>query len=226
MYRLNESLQTQLLGMPESGMGFQLVEMVTDTREYVRAIAYNAELVIPDGREHFALFQELRAGKLSAGGPGREVREIVCVLPRNLSMGWAGLSVRENRAAYGKRPYTGPAKDAPPELTKTGQFFRRFSAFANDRRITSDGRLTPGSYATTEEDSRLVRTGKEAVVRYALPNPDPAVHRFTIHPGTNRAIQYGVVEPANGQPGGGEEVIFVDGTNSGSVVHRDQIPPG
>jgi len=40
----------------------------------------------------------------------------------------------------------------------------------------------PGSYATTEADAKNVKTGKEAVARYALPNPDPASYVYTIKP--------------------------------------------
>ncbi len=52
------------------------------------------------------------------------------------------------------------------------------------------------------------------------------MHRFTVMPNASTAIQYGVVEPAHGQPGGGVEVIFPAGTNAWSVIHRNQIPPG
>ena len=225
MYHLNASLQAQLLHLPESGMGYQVLEILTDTNEHLKAIAYNAEPVLPDRPEQRSLLWEYALGRLSIGGHGREIRE-VHLLPRSAASGWAGLSVRESRAAYGSRPHRGPAKDAPNERTKAGEAFRRFCAFENDRRVTADRRLTPGTDATTYRDSELVRTGKEAVARYALPNPQPAVHRFTSTPVPELTIQYGIVEPANGQPGGGEEVIFADGTNPGSVVRRDMIPPG
>lgn len=225
MYHLSDALQAKLLHLPESGMGYQVLEIVTDTNERLKAIAFNAELVLPDRPEQRSLLREYWQGKLAIGGYGREIRE-VHLLPRSAAHGWMAFSARESRGAYGGRSYTGPAKDAPREKTKANEVFRRFSAFEHDRRIAADGSLTPGTYATTYRDSEQVRTGKEAVARYALPNPEPAVHRFTATPKDDLTIQYGIVEPANGQTGGGEEVLFADGTNPGSVVMRDMIPPG
>ena len=117
-----------------------------------------------------------------------------------------------------------PAKDAPIEKTKEKEVFKRFTAYENDHRITSDGKLLPGTYATTEEDAKKAPTGKIAVARYALPNPKPASNVWTIEPWKDTLIQYGIVEPANDQPGGGVEVIFTKGTNPGTVTGRKKIP--
>lgn len=118
-----------------------------------------------------------------------------------------------------------PAKDATPEKTKEKEVFKRFTATDNDPRITSDGRLLPGTYATTEEDAKNAPTGKAAVARYALPNPKPASNKWTIKPRKDTVIQYGIVEPAFGQPGGGVEVIFRDGTDPGTVEARPEKIP-
>lgn len=119
----------------------------------------------------------------------------------------------------------GPAKDAPIVRTKPGDEFVRFSAFLNDRRINADKSLKPGTYATTAPDARNVLTGIAAVRRYALPNPDPAVHRFTLLPPQPADIQHGIVEPANNQPGGGVEVLFPNGTSAKTVIAHTTIPP-
>ncbi len=99
------------------------------------------------------------------------------VLPRAMA-GELAEAVKEPAASYGQK--TGPTKDAPPEKTKAGEVFKRFCAFADDRRILPDGGLRPGTYATTEKDAGNVKTGRQAVARYALPDPRPASHRFTI----------------------------------------------
>jgi hypothetical protein len=44
---------------------------------------------------------------------------------------------------------------------------------------------------------------------------------FTIRPTKGTDIQRGTVEPANGQPGGGVEVIFTSGTTVNTVT----LPP-
>lgn len=64
-------------------------------------------------------------------------------------------------------------------------------------------------------------SGKDAVARYALPNPEPASYVFTIRPKKDTDIKRGTVEPANGQPGGGAEVIFTSGTTANTVT----LPP-
>ncbi|MBI3048604.1 MAG: hypothetical protein HYY76_09890 [Acidobacteria bacterium] len=113
----------------------------------------------------------------------------------------------------------------PEDTTKAGEVFVRFSGYENDNRVRDDGSLRPGTYATTEEDAKNVKTGKDAVARYAMPNPQPASYRFTIRPERDTVIQKGIVEPAFDQPGGGVEVIFKNGTTPKTVtLPPDKIP--
>ena len=117
------------------------------------------------------------------------------------------------------------AEDAPVTLTILGEVFKRFSAFANDRRITAGKGLTAGTFATTREDAdAYVKTGTDAVVRYALPNPTPASNVFTIRPPEDKELKRGTAQPANNQPGGGVEVIFVNGLPDGTVTGPTTIP--
>jgi hypothetical protein len=122
---------------------------------------------------------------------------------------------------------TRPASDNPVEMSKSEEQFLRFSAYANDRRIKPDGSVLPGTYVTTMADGMMhVKTGMDAVRRYALPNPAPADHRFHMEPPYAIAIRRGIVAPANGQPGGGVEVIFENGAPAKTTYKHDQIPPG
>lgn len=220
MYYLNEAQQQSLIHQPETGMGYQLVELTNMSFRRVVSVAYNAELVLekdePDQRAYFQAFAR-GISMRTYGAPVREVK----VLLRD-SVEYRAFMVGEARATYATKG--GPAKEAPVEATKHGEVFKRFSAYENDRRIRPDGSLEPGTFATTEEDARHVRTGKEAVARYALPNPDPAVNVFTIKPGSATSIQYGIAQPAHGQPGGGVEVIFTAGTTPRTVTGPDKIP--
>ncbi|MCM2274834.1 MAG: hypothetical protein NDI75_08600 [Candidatus Didemnitutus sp.] len=225
MFALDEARTKDLLALPESGMGYQLIEFVTDDARRHYGFAVNAEYVLGT-EEPRALLRESRRlllakVQLVARERGAVIRELTLVDRHHQA--FRSHFVSEAQARYSAK--VGPAKDAPIVQTKLGEIFVRFSAFANDRRINPDKSLQPGTYATTEADARLVRTGIEAVRRYALPNPDPAVNRFTLLPPKPAAIQYGIVEPANGQPGGGVEVIFPNGTAAGTVVHQDTIPP-
>ncbi len=222
MYYLNEAQQQFLIHQPETGMGYQLVELTNMDYRRVVGVAYNAELVLErDAPDHpaYLRFMAMGVALKSYGAAVREVR----LLARD-SVEYRAFMVGEARAAYA--PKRGPAKDAPVEATKFGEVFKRFSAYENDRRVRADGRFEPGSYATTEEDARHVRTGKEAVQRYALPNPEPAVNVFTIKPVSATPIQYGNAIPAYGQPGGGIEVIFTAGTTPRTVTGTDKIPAG
>jgi len=110
-------------------------------------------------------------------------------------------------------------------LTVLAEIFKRFSAYANDKRVTPGKGLTPGTFATTKEDADAnVKTGSDAVARYALPNSKPASNVFTITPATDTEVKRGTAQPANNQPGGGVEVIFVYGLPDGTVTGPVTIP--
>ena len=130
--------------------------------------------------------------------------------------------VRENSSSTQS---SSAASEAPVEQLQAEEKFKRFSAYANDRRVTPTGALLPGTYATTEEDARHVETGRDAVRRYALPNPIPAVNVFTIDPPIKTILKRGIAQPAYGQPGGGVEAIFVNGSPPNTVTGPVQIPP-
>jgi hypothetical protein len=131
------------------------------------------------------------------------------------------LQFRESPPRYGQ---SGPAASAAPAPAEPDDEFKRFTAFANDRRVTAELGLLPGTYATTAEDARHVRTGLEAAARYALPNPAPASHLFTIRPLPGTLIQIGTAQPAFDQPGGGVEVLFPTGTDAVTVSGPERIP--
>lgn len=217
MIKLAASDTNKLKHLPESGMGYQLVEGVEYDNTIKRGIAYNAELFFGENESRSVLKtlsypQVLERATTSAG---------VFKSLRVLSRSEAPITLSEKRTAVSK---AAPAKDAADEQTKEGEVFKRFSAFANDNRVQADGSWSDGTYATTEEDARHVSTGKEAVERYALPNPEPACYRFTGKPKKGTDIKKGIVEPAFGHTGSGVEVIFPNGTNANSVTGPEVIP--
>jgi hypothetical protein len=117
------------------------------------------------------------------------------------------------------------AEHAPITLTESGEIFKRFSAYANDRRVTRGKGLTAGTFATTKEDAEAnIKTGSDAVSRYALPNSKPASNVFTIAPAKDTDLKRGTAAPANNQPGGGVEVIFVNGLPDNTVTGPILIP--
>lgn len=220
MLKLNLDLQVQLLKQPESGMGYQIVKAVTSDYDIKRGIAYNAELLLFEEEPRTMLRASYRSlldeAKISTG----EIRSLYVVT--DVASTSSAYVLRETSTRHERK--AGPAKDAPEEKTEENEVFKRFSAYEKDNRVTSDGKLLPGTYATTEEDAKNAPTGKAAVARYALPNPKPASNVFTIKPLKDTVIQYGIVEPANDQPGGGVEVIFKEGTHAGTVTGPKKIP--
>jgi hypothetical protein len=160
------------------------------------------------------LLLEQRLKSAAAGAIG--LREIM-----SLQVQRPALAVREQvRKAAGD-----PASDAHESESRPGAEFRRFSAFEHDLRVTPEGGLVAGAYTTTAADAdAYIRTGEDAVRRYALANPVPACYEFVIRPPARTVIKEGVVQPANGQPGGGAEVIFVKGSPDKTVTRGRTLP--
>lgn len=224
MIFLNASQTEFLLHSPESGMGFQFVEVAMKDGPQLSGVAYNAEFLLLDGeppeRLKHAADEPVSRMILTLEGALQKSEDITTL--RVVTRAWETSSVvRETAGDEG-----GAAADAPVETIASEEEFKRFSAFPNDRRVTANRGLLPGSYATTATDARSVATGSQAVARYALPNSTPAIHRFSIQPPAGTSIQRGTAQPAYGQPGGGVEVIFTAGSPDHTVtLPPDIIPP-
>ena len=217
MFKLTEVQTRELLTQPETGMGYQAVDATLADNTTARGVVYNAELLSLDGEPRVGVatsYRTLLESATSASGLVKALR----VLPR---AGSTTFSVaRESWAAK----TAGPATDAADVTTAAGETFKRFSAYQNDRRVLADASLDKGAFATTEDDAKNVNTGADAVARYALPNATPASYRFTIKPDAGTVLKKGVAARAYGQPGGGVEVIFVNGTTPNTVTGPDKIP--
>ena len=99
--------------------------------------------------------------------------------------------------------------------------FKRYINSNKDRRHIN-GKLTQGTYLTSEPDSSNANTGFGAVGRYALPIPLPAsnVIDYVLKKGTT--IEIGTVAPLFGQSGGGVEIHCPKGA---TVVKATSSPP-
>lgn len=112
------------------------------------------------------------------------------------------------------------AIDNPAENADGKETFVRLSAFENDRRIDKKNNcLLPGSYTTTEKDYEIGKLiHDDPVERYALPNEDEIKYAFYIRPVKTDTLQRGIVQPANGKKGGGDEIYFENGTAPGTFI--------
>lgn len=223
MELLNKERQKELLAQPESGMGYQTVDVVLRDDKKLRGTVFNTEYLLysnePVGRVAKAADPSVRLQMLATKeiGSGEEIKELKVVTTKANAPGL----VQESDESQ-----TTGASEAPEEGSKNDEEFKRFSAFANDFRVTATGGLLPGSYATTAKDALHVHTGSDAVRRYALPNPTPAVNVFTIKPPAQTTLKRGVAQPAYGQPGGGVEVLFVNGSPPNTVTSSPPpLPP-
>jgi hypothetical protein len=181
MELLNEDLQMELIAQPESGMGYQNVAIKLRNGETRYGTAFNAEFLLYSGESPHLLEKisepsdRLLMLEQKQLGLGEEI------LSLRVLRSEADASARVRESSSSTQSSSG-ASEAPVEELQAEEKFKRFSAYANDRRVTASGTLLSGTYATTEQDAKHVKTGRDAVKRYALPNPAPAVHVFTIKP--------------------------------------------
>lgn len=236
IYRFFPDDVARLLQLEESGMGFQHIRSELRFGPW-EPIRHSTELFVLNAR-HAVRDAELAefglrmqdASRERAGSPWRALlmQEGVRVVPAGLGPIELLPPDREREGLVEKvwREMQRPAEQAEQETADHPESFRRFSAFRNDRRITPNKGLVPGTYATTAQDAQHVQDGSTAVERYALPNPAPAIYRFRIDLREKTRIQRGRVKPAFGHRGGGVEVIFPQGTSDGTVSLDTVLPPG
>ncbi len=218
---IDKSWSSVLQTLPETGMGFQIVESAQERGTAAR-IVLNAQFLqaLPPVEHRVAEKAPELAGWASVFRQPAKIGMVRVLSPAEARD--RGYLIASKRMAG-----AGPANQAPITPSGPKEPFRRYSAFPNDHRINSDGSVLPGTYVTTRKDGETnVRTGMDAVRRYALPNPDPAIYLFEIVPPSVVPVRRGVVAPQFGQPGGGVEIILEDGAPIGSAQGRTEIPAG
>jgi hypothetical protein len=216
-------LKARLRTLPEYGMGYQVGVVRLNTGKTERGIILNGSYFVPTAElAGFTAFSQLmeeaqasiRASRSSLTIEGASLDTRPAATLRRVKRIYSFSAANEKQAA---------AKDAEITLTLRNEIFKRFSAYENDFRVTENRGLVPNTYATTAEDALNVKTGMEAIARYALENKKSANKVFTIEPPENTRLQRGIVEPAYGEPGGGVEVIFVDGSPDNTVTGPETI---
>lgn len=253
MLRIQPWLQLYLPTQPEYRMGVQKVTAKLNTGGVEKGYICNSTIFFKEGETPWELIYDWNFVLTQAARSSLIVTDVT-LIPREpeslrgvrqIALSHEKYAMLANRTAAAVNFSAGPtrealiqesrvlalnaktaaAEDAPVTLTTAGEIFKRFSAYPNDNRITPGKGLTPGTFATTKEDADAhVRTGADAVARYALPNPKPASNVFTITPAADSELKRGTTQPAYGQPGGGVEVIFVNGLPDGTVTGPTTIP--
>lgn len=222
------SVTSTLIRKPETGMGYQILDIGQKRNDVSFVLVENAEVVTAA----WSVEQESPIIRLSARKasvyPSEEQRIQKALATGDFRVIDRPAAVHLSLATKSRSAGSslGPASDALSEMSSRLEKFLRFSAYKNDRRILLDGSVLPETYVTTHEDGETVRTGMEAVRRYALPSPMPAVHKFYLRPPDPIRVRRGVVAPANNQPGGGIEAIFIEGSSAGTRFDYKELPSG
>ena len=227
IYKLYSSDSKTLQSLPETGMGYQVVE----AKEYLKAqqrkfIVYNSELVIDDDIElkDFQKRVNIEGFYTTLNKSPElmlETSSIRVLKESEVKQQIRGLS--ENKKLSNKRKTGGNgATDNPKENATGDEVFVRVSAYEDDKRIDEvNKKLLPGSFTTTEQDYKdCISTNDEPIDRYALPNDDEIKWAFYIKPKKADSLQRGVVQPAFNHDGGGIEAYFEKGTSNDTFYQK------
>lgn len=211
-FRLSLSQESDLLNLPETGMGYQIVNAIKlGSYQREKFVILNSEIVIEmNGYEGDHVRKVMNEGisKVKASANLITLNSLNVLNERQF----------RNYLSEPKNDNEKGALDNPVESADGNEMFVRLSAFDEDKRVDKINKcLRPGSFTTTYTDYITCRTlDDDPVERYALPNNDKIKFAFYIQPITKDTLQRGRVQPANEKRGGGKEVYFANGTAIGT----------
>lgn len=230
MWNLGATAISALLDLPETGMGFQLVEAFAGGMERPLLI-FNSEqafdlsdIQLENGDDPATILRNgLRIVELLNSGPAQTFFSA----PQPHSFRLLGSRIfippiSQVVAAVSSAPQAALPSSLVKHVSLTvPRTFHRFSAFHPDRRVDPlTGGFFPGTYAAPQSEVPFVPTGFTAVGRFALPNNLPASHHYEIDASAGTSVDFGTVAPAFGQAGGGVEAYF----QMGAVNAKTPLP--
>lgn len=230
IFKAYESAQKQFITLPETGMGYQIIEAKRYGKiSKDRFVVYNCELVM-DLDSQFLDFKH----KILTEGFSTVLNKAADLTIETTSISLIPRSqITESRIlTEGKKKEKGRhsggkgALDNPEEVADGKEIIVRLSAYENDKRIDFiNKKLKPGAFATTNADYYVcMRTSDDPIDRYALPNDETIKWAFYVQPKKDDILQQGIVQPAFGHDGGGIEVFFKYGTSE--KTYLDTRPYG
>lgn len=226
IYKTYSSDANKLLSLPETGMGYQIIEgQLTGGYTTKRYVAYNSELIV-DLDDNFLSYKK----QIINLGFNNVLRDSSLLNIKTDSIRLVSKSFITERGQlsdykvknYSRQSNSKGAIDNPKEYADGKEFFVRLSAFEDDKRIDFDKkRLKDGTFATTLTDYVYCVTSKDDPVdRYALPNDDKIKWAFYVLPLSVDRLQRGIVQPAFGHDGGGIEAYFENGTSDKTYFNK------
>jgi len=215
-YRLSSSQEFDLLNLPETGMGYQIIDAAkSGTYRREKYVVLNSEIAIEMNGNEGEYIRKIISEGISKAKSLASLISLYSIVVLNERQFRNYLSEPENESEKG-------ALDNPVESANGNEMFVRLSAFDDDKRIDKVNRcLRPGSFTTTEVDYLVCKfMDDNPVERYALPNNDEIKFAFYIQPLYVNTLQRGRVQPAYGKKGGGVEAYFARGTSNGTLMKQ------
>ena len=210
VFKLFPNQQQELMSMPETGMGYQLIQARFSGEYSVKEfIVLNEELIVEN---NYLKKDYLR--EIFSKGFGFSIRNAVYRDLKDIKL------INENKSfnAFKDTGGQNPAKENSVIYPDGNSYFVRLSAYDDDKRVDKTNNcLLPGSYTTTKKDyENCVNDKDDPVERYALPNEEKIEWAFHILPDVKDGYKFGTVKPEFGMRGGGEECYFENGTSFGT----------
>jgi hypothetical protein len=222
IYKASFQLTLKLLELPESGMGYQIINTIRNGNFHPEIfIVYNSELVVDS--DHIFTWLEL---KLMHDGFSYLVNnlETIKLFAPTLITNDATRSIRNlsdtNMQMLGRYSGGSGAIYNEPKFRSGSEIFVRLSTYYVDKRVDLiNKKLRPGTYTTTAEDYlQCKKLVDDPIDRYALPIDETIQWAFFIKPKSVDPFRLGFVQPANNQSGGGIEAFFEKGTSTDTLI--------
>jgi len=220
---LSDSAKEELLGLPETGMGFQLVEAIF-WGEQKQFLVFNSETAVDITSLGLSAAEDitnLLRNEQAIISAMQGAVETIFASPAPHSFKLISSRIGSSISTSSVTPIAAtPSSLVKHDVLTNNRKFHRFSAFNPDRRVNpTTGDFAPGTYATVDSEVPFVPSGFAAVGRFALPNNLPASHHYVIKAPVGASVSFGTVAPAFSQAGGGVEAFF------SSAVPNQLSPP-
>ncbi len=224
IYKAQSQFTQSLLSLPETGMGYQIIDAKRQGRFATeRFVVYNSELIVElDNNFNTNKRQILLESYTKMFSQSDFIALESPILVRQSAVRNVRTFSESSMNTKGRHSGTTGAIDNSPRYASGSEMFVRLSAYPDDKRIDFvKMKLKSGSYTTTEADYLTCKKySDDPVDRYALPNDETIKWAFYIRPKSNDQYRPGVVQPANGHSGGGIEALFDNGTSDGTYLEK------
>ena len=225
IYKISSPLENSLLAMPETGMGYQIIDIKTFSGESNEIyIVYNADIAISIDND----FEMNKARFINSSfKPLIPALPLLDIDPDKIKI-YSQADMRNNKTIsqyidIAKRKKGGKgATDNTKENATGEEVFVRVSPYENDKRVDIKlKKIIAGTFTTTLPDyDECIDTADNPLDRYALPTQKEIKWSFYIKPLQMDILQRGIVQPAFDHEGGGLEAFYVSGTSENTVIEK------